>query len=159
MTGRRSDRTQIMNVSFEPLADDDPLRPAVERAERALRQSIAYSLRARDEMLLGSNVAGCSCVNGVSLGSDLSGARIMTAVSEHNHSYEHLLASIYHTLYVDSWPIPREKITAALRPRAAVLGPEVAEAVEAILDSNERNALAMAFRLVAQTAVLLKGGY
>jgi len=149
---------RVMNISFEPLAEDDPLRSPVERAERALRESVARSLEARGEILLGSSIDGCAC----STGADLRGSRddqnYARMLASHNATYEHLLASIYHTLYIQTWPIPGEKIAAALRPRARVLGEDVLEAIEALLDSEEDSALALAFRLVAQTAVL-KGGF
>jgi hypothetical protein len=141
-----------MNVSFEPLTEDDPLRPLVEQAERALRESVAQALAARGEILLGSGVSGCSC-DGPGHGVGLAG------LTQHISTYEHLLASIFQTVYIQTWPIPAEKIIAALRPRVALLGVDVVEAVEAILDSKEGDALALAFRLVAQTAVLRKGGF
>lgn len=147
-----------MNVSFEPLADDDPLRAPVARAERALRESVARSLAARNEILLGSSIDGCACSTGADLRQPGDTQDLAAQRANHNVSYEHLLASVYHTVYIQAWPIPAEKVTAALLPRARVLGEDVLEAVEAVIDSKEGDALAIAFRIVAQMAVL-KGGF
>lgn len=149
---------RAVNVSFEPLAEDDPLRSAVVRAERALRESVARSLEARNEVLLGSSIDGCACSTGADLRKPGDVQDYARLLADHNATYEHLLVSIYHTLYIQAWPVPAEKITAALLPRARVLGEDVLEAVEALLDSEENDSLAMAFRLVAQMAVL-KGGF
>lgn len=134
-----------LHVLTEP---DDATKARVDAEEKALRDNLTQSFVYRKERLTEHALLNCSCRTGF--------------VNDYNHyqSYEHVNAAIFYQVYAlqgGSMSPSRQRIIDALRPRAQIVGADVLDALDAIVDSREENFMSIAFRFVAQASLVSKG--
>jgi len=140
--------TRMLHVLTEP---DDATKARVDDEEAALRANLARSFVARKERLTQHALLNCSCRTGY-----------VDKAEQHYLSYEHVHAAIYYQVYAlqgSSMSPSRQVIIDALRPRAQIIGPDVLDALDAIVESRDENFMAIALRFVAQASLVSKGAF
>lgn len=158
----------LPSPNMEPDEED---KARVDAIEKELRESLAQALYRRKEVLSTTPIANCSCAQErFPLGNVAPlyvatepGPLDLQKAHPHPHWYslEHQLATIYFFTYGmqgATMPPARTNLIAALRPRAAAMGPDVADAFDAIVESKEPGFMALAMRFVALAALGKRGG-